>query len=62
MTLYGRSKLYKHPKANTLYLCLPAKMIQDSACFLKVGDVVKLKMDPQKKTLTVEKNGVHDEH
>lgn len=36
----GRSKLYKHPKAATLYLTIPADVVKDSTFPFKKGDVV----------------------
>jgi hypothetical protein len=50
----GEAKVYKHPKADTLYVTIPSKMVQDSTFIIKKGDRVKIRWDPEKKTLIVE--------
>jgi len=42
MALEGVSRLYKHPKAHTLYLTIPAAITRDSQFGLKAGDRVSL--------------------
>lgn len=42
MTLTGKSKIYKHGKAATLYLSIPSSMAVDSAFTWKAGDVVHI--------------------
>lgn len=53
MTLSGKSTVSKHPKADTLYVGIPAKVASDSACPLKKGDVVRVTIIG--KTVTVVK-------
>jgi len=38
--LEGKSKLYAHKKAKTLYLTIPATIARDSQFPLKAGDLV----------------------
>lgn len=52
--LIGEAKIYKHPKADTLYLSIPSKVVQDSTFIFKKGDKVKIRYDPEKKVLIVE--------
>jgi hypothetical protein len=40
--LQGTTKLYKHPKAHTLYLTIPARIVQDSTFPFKAGDMVSV--------------------
>lgn len=40
--LEGTSKLYKHPKARTLYLTIPASIVKDSTFHMKAGDIVTI--------------------
>ncbi len=47
MILSGNSTLYKHPKAQTLYLTIPARMAQDSQFDMKAGDKVLLTYMPK---------------
>jgi len=42
--LSGKSKIYKHPKADTLYLTIPSKMAMDSKFPFKAGDEVFLEL------------------
>lgn len=53
--LQGKSKLYQHPKAQTLYLSIPSKIVSDSQFSFKAGDRVKLKFDPDAQKLEVTK-------
>lgn len=58
MTLVGKSKVYKHAKAATLYLSVPSSMAVDSAFPFKAGDRVLLEcLDG--KTLVITKDGFH---
>ena len=52
--LMGEAKIYKHPKADTLYVTIPSKVVQDSTFIIKKGDRVKIRWDPEKKALIVE--------
>ena len=52
--LVGESKIYKHPNAETLYLTIPAKVVQDSTFLFKKGDRVSIRYDPEKKAIIVE--------
>jgi hypothetical protein len=56
--LKGKSKIFKHGKANTLYLVIPSKMATDSNCPFKVGDKVDLSFQFEEKGvyLVVDKN------
>jgi hypothetical protein len=36
----GTTKLYKHPKASTLYLTIPSDVVKDSTFPFKAGDTV----------------------
>lgn len=54
LVLVGEAKIYKHPKAETLYLTIPSKVAQDSAFIFKKGDQVKITFDPEKKAIIVE--------
>ncbi|MCJ7635007.1 hypothetical protein MUP77_21780 [Candidatus Bathyarchaeota archaeon] len=38
----GTSKLYKHPKASTLYLTIPSDVVKDSTFPFKQGDIVNI--------------------
>ena len=42
--LSGKSKIYKHPKADTLYLTIPSKMAMDSKFPFKAGDKIFLEL------------------
>jgi len=53
--LEGKSKLYQHPKANTLYLTIPSGMVTDSQFKLKSGDKVNLMFNPKTQTLEITK-------
>lgn len=52
--LLGQAKIYKHPKADTLYLTIPSKIAQDSAFIFKQGDTVRIRYDPKRKVLIIE--------
>ncbi len=52
--LVGEAKIYKHPNADTLYLTIPSKVVQDSTFIFKKGDRVQIRYDPEKKTLIIE--------
>lgn len=52
--LVGEAKIYKHPKAETLYLAIPSKVVQDSTFIFKKGDQVKITYDPERKVIIVE--------
>jgi len=52
--LVGEAKIYKHPKAETLYLAIPSKVVQDSTFVFKKGDQVRITYDPKKKAIIVE--------
>lgn len=52
--LVGETKLYKHPRADTLYLAIPSKVVQDSTFIFKKGERVKIRYDPDKKVIIIE--------
>lgn len=54
LVLVGETKIYKHPKADTLYLTIPSRVVQDSTFIFKKGDKVKIHYDPQRKAIIVE--------
>ncbi len=45
MTLSGKTTLYKHPKAHTMYCSIPSMMVQDSQFNWKAGDRVRVWID-----------------
>jgi hypothetical protein len=53
LVLVGEAKIYKHPKAETLYLSIPSKVVQDSTFAFKKGDQVEITYDPDKKAIIV---------
>ena len=55
MVLKGQSKLYKHPKAATLYLCIPSDLVKDSQFPFEAGEVVSVEFHPSFKVLIVRK-------
>ena len=59
--LVGEAKIYKHPKAETLYLAIPSKVVQDSTFIFKKGDQVKITYDPEKKAIIIEPMRAHSE-
>ena len=54
LILSGVVKIYKHPKAKTLYMSIPSNMVQDSQFIFEAGQKVKISYDPDSKTLTIE--------
>jgi len=38
----GYSKVFKHPKAKTLYIIIPSHVASDSLCSIKEGDIVSV--------------------
>jgi hypothetical protein len=46
--LIGKSTIYKHPKAGTLYITIPAKIATDSQFTFKKGDKVHIAYVPTK--------------
>ena len=54
LVLVGESKIYKHPNAETLYLTIPSKVVQDSTFVFKKGDKVSIRYDPEKKAIIIE--------
>lgn len=57
MTKSGKSKLYKHPKAQTLYLTIPAGVVNDSTFPFKKGDVVHVRISDDFEGLEILKEG-----
>ena len=55
MVLIGSSILYKHPKAATLTLTIPADMAKDSQFTLKAGDKVKITYITEAEELIIKK-------
>ena len=53
--LAGEAKLYKHPKSQTMYVTIPAKVVQDSTFVFKAGQKVSIKYNPETKTIVIEK-------
>jgi len=53
MTLEGISKLYQHPKAKTMYVTIPSKIVVDSTFSFKDGDKVTVKYNPFKKQIVI---------
>jgi len=45
--LVGEAKVFKHGKAQTLYVTIPSAIAQDSAFTIKQGDVVDIKWDKE---------------
>jgi len=54
LVLIGEAKIYKHPRADTLYLTIPSKVVQDSTFIFKKGDRVRIEYDPKKKAIIIE--------
>jgi hypothetical protein len=52
--LAGEAKLYKHSKADTLYVAIPAGLVKDSAFPFKQGERVSVTYDPEKKSIVIE--------
>jgi hypothetical protein len=55
--LAGEAKLYKHPKAHTLYVAIPSPLVQDSTFVFKEGERVSIKYDPETKAITIRRLG-----
>lgn len=53
--LEGTSKLYKHPKARTLYLTIPATIAGDSQFPFKPGDKMKVVYEIAKHRIIISK-------
>lgn len=53
--LAALSKLYKHPKAATLYVTVPASIAKDSAFSWRAGERVSVTYDPKLDALLVKK-------
>ncbi|MHA1296512.1 MAG: hypothetical protein ACTSPH_07885 [Promethearchaeota archaeon] len=54
--LKGTSKLYKlNPKANTLYLSIPAEIIKEEGFPFQEGETVKIVLDKETRKLIIEK-------
>ena len=45
--LIGKSKVFKHGKAKTLYVSIPSKIADDSAFTIRSGDEVEVKFDTE---------------
>ena len=45
MVTTGFSKVFKHGKANTLYISVPSMLAQDSVFPFKAGDQVKISIE-----------------
>ncbi len=57
MILVGEAKVYKHGRAKTLYLSIPAKVAQDSAFTIKGGDVVEVRFDKEQNAIIIQSKG-----
>jgi len=55
--LEGKSKLYKHPRAATLYLTIPSDISKDSQFGWKAGDQMKLEYNPETDELVIKREG-----
>jgi len=53
LVLAGEAKLYKHPKADTFYVAIPSRLVQDSTFVYKEGERVSIKYDPETKAITI---------
>lgn len=53
MTLQGESKLFRHGKADTMYVTIPAAIVKDSAFTFKEGQRVKVRFDPKTRTVVI---------
>lgn len=51
--LAGEAKLYKHPKADTLYVAIPSRLVQDSTFVFKEGERVSIRYDPEEKAIII---------
>lgn len=57
--LRGKATLYKHPKANTLYLAIPSKICMDSQFPFEEGETVQIINDPNFEALLIIKEGLY---
>ena len=59
MTSSGKSKIYKHPRAATLYLAIPSDVVKDSTFPFKEGDIVNvwISSDHANKALLISRLG-----
>jgi len=53
MMLVGQAKVFKHGKAKTLYVSIPAKVADDSQFTIKEGDLVEVRWDPEAKAVVI---------
>ena len=53
--LEGKSKIYKHKNAGTLYVTIPAKIATDSQFHFKAGDSVLIRFSLEQKRLEITK-------
>jgi hypothetical protein len=53
LVLTGEAKLYKHPKADTFYVAIPSRLVQDSTFAYKVGERVSIRYDPETKAIVI---------
>ncbi|TMI21654.1 hypothetical protein E6H31_05185 [Candidatus Bathyarchaeota archaeon] len=51
--LAGEAKVFRHGKAQTLYVTIPSTTIQDSAFTAKEGNVVEIKWDKGQSTVLI---------
>jgi len=51
--LEGKSKLYQHPKAKTMYITIPSRVSTDSQFPFKAGDKVKIILVPSKNQIII---------
>jgi len=51
--LVGEAKVFKHGKAQTLYVTIPSAIAQDSAFTIKEGDVVEIKWDKEQGAVVI---------
>jgi len=54
LVLAGEAKLYKHPKADTLYVAIPSRLVQDSTFVFREGERVSIRYDPEKQAIIIE--------
>ncbi|MDG6934367.1 MAG: hypothetical protein JRN68_06680 [Nitrososphaerota archaeon] len=53
MALTGKARIIKHADANTMYVAIPAKIVQDSAFTFHAGERVKICFDPKQKAIII---------
>ena len=51
----GISKINKHPKANTMYLTIPADIVKEKNFPFKSGEKVKLELDKKQQIIIISK-------